>query len=805
MSAGTGLVTDEIKRLNGCINDLATILTLPAIWFGCEKLQVLESLLEALLGILRLDFAFARASANRDSAPIEIVRLPQRRSPGIRAQHIGRALDPYLTRELPSSSLVIPNPVGDGDINVAFFRLGLLDETGILVAGSARPEFPTKTDMLLLRVAVNQAAVSLQEAGLFEEHRRTAAELEQRVAERTLEYRTLFDSIDEGFCTIEVLFDENSRAIDYRFLDVNPAFGKHTGIRDAKGRRVREIIPHLEEHWFDFFGQIALTGEPARVQNRVAELRSWYDVYAFRVGNMEERKVAVLFSDITERKMAEEALRASEERFRQMVENISGYVIFMLDLDGRVITWNAGAERMKGYSSQEILGRHFSVFYESHDVERCKPQRGLEHAAVTGRSEDTGWRVRKDGSRFWANVIITALRDKAGNLQGFAKITQDMTEPKQAEEALRASEERFRSYFELGLIGVAMTSPTKGILEINDELCRILGYQRDELLKANWAELTHPDDLDADVAQFNRVLAGEMDGFIMDKRWIQKDGRLIDTVMSAKCLRRADGSVDYFVGLVLDITERKRAEHELHVAQAQLAHIARVSSMGELAASIAHEVNQPLAAIVMNGDASLRWLNQTPPNVNEARAAIKQTVSEGHRASEVISRIRALIKKGPRQVTAVSLNRLIEEVLVLTRQQASEQGIKVRIELAAELPPVSGDPIQLQQVLVNLILNAIEATSAARNGPQEVFLSSQRKGSNEVVIAIQDSGGGIDPRHMDQLFQPFFTTKATGMGMGLAIGRSIIEAHGGRLWANSNERKGATFKFSLPTQSAGAT
>jgi PAS domain S-box-containing protein len=677
MSAGTGLVTDEIKRLNGCINDLATILTLPAIWFGCEKSQVLESLLEALLGILRLDFAFARASANRDSAPIEIVRLPQRRNPGIRAQHIGRALDPYLTRELPSSSLVIPNPVGDGDINVAFFRLGLLDETGILVAGAARPEFPTKIDMLLLRVAVNQAAVSLQEAGLFEEHRRTAAELEQRVAERTLEYRTLFDSIDEGFCTIEVLFDENSRAIDYRFLDVNPAFGKHTGIRDAKGRRVREIIPHLEEHWFDFFGQIALTGEPARVQNQVAELRHWYDVYAFRVGNVEERKVAVLFNDITERKMAEEVARASEERFR--------------------------------------------------------------------------------------------------------------------------------SYFELGLIGVAMTSPTKGILEINDELCRILGYQRDELLKANWAELTHPDDLDADVAHFNRVLAGEMDGYIMDKRWIRKDGRLIDTVMSAKCLRRADGSVDYVVGLVLDITERKRAEHELHVAQAQLAHIARVSSMGELAASIAHEVNQPLAAIVMNGDASLRWLNQTPPNVNEARAAIKQTVSEGHRASEVISRIRALIKKGPRQVTAVSLNRLIEEVLVLTRQQASEQGIKVRIELDAELPPVSGDPIQLQQVLVNLILNAIEATSAARNGPQEVFLSSQRKGSNEVVIAIQDSGAGIDPRHMDQLFQPFFTTKATGMGMGLAIGRSIIEAHGGRLWANSNERKGATFKFSLPTQSAGAT
>src|SRR5258707_1777551 len=169
---------------------------------------------------------------------------------------------------------------------------------------------------------------------------------------------------------------------------------------------------------------------------------------------------------------------------------------------------------------------------------------------------------------------------------------------------------------------MAMTSPTKGILEVNDELCVMLGYERSELLKKTWAEMTHQDDLAADVTQFDRVTAGEIDGYTLDKRWIRKDGRVIDTIMSAKCLRRADGSVDYFVGLVQDITERKRSEEALRAAHAQLAHMARVSTMGELAASIAHEVNQPLTAIVAHGDAGMRWLSQVPPSTDEARNAM---------------------------------------------------------------------------------------------------------------------------------------------------------------------------------------
>ena len=251
-----------------------------------------------------------------------------------------------------------------------------------------------------------------------------------------------------------------------------------------------------------------------------------------------------------------------------------------------------------------------------------------------------------------------------------------------------------------------------------------------------------------------------------------------------------------------DITERKRSEQNLQQAQAELAHIARVTTMGELAASIAHEVNQPLAAVVANANASLRWLGASEPSVDEARAAINRIAREGNRAADVIGRIRSLLKKSPPHVGALDMNELVNDVLMLTNHEIRRHSVSLRTELAPELPRVRGDSVQLRQVILNLVMNAIEATSAAPEGPRELIVLSQKQPPDAVAVAVRDSGVGIEPAHIDQIFRPFFTTKSSGMGMGLAIARSAVESHGGRLWATPNSGRGATFQFSVPAMNA---
>jgi PAS domain S-box-containing protein len=368
------------------------------------------------------------------------------------------------------------------------------------------------------------------------------------------------------------------------------------------------------------------------------------------------------------------------------------------------------------------------------------------------------------------------------------------------EKALRtASEERFRRYFELGLIGMAITSPEKGYLEVNDELCRILGYERAELLQKTWAEMTHPDDLAPDVAQFQRVLSGEIDGYTIDKRWIRKDGRIVHSIMSARCLR-ADGAVEYLVGLVQDITARKRTEESLQRAQADLAHIARIATMGEMASSIAHELNQPLAAVVANANACARWLATQPPNLPEANEAVARIVRDGKRASEVIARIRAFVGRRESQKSLLRLDDVTREALSMMTAVLRGHGVALSIAPAAQLPPVMADRVQVQQVILNFVMNAVEAME--RSTERTLMVGVDAYGAGALRVWVRDSGAGLDPAHRDRIFDAFYTTKPNGMGMGLAISRSIVEAHGGRLWATPNDGPGETFQFTLPVRAA---
>src|SRR5579872_434132 len=405
--------------------------------------------------------------------------------------------------------------------------------------------------------------------------------------------------------------------LDLRYLYVNEKFEKvlHVSQEQIRGKRDDELFPEEQAASFQTHDlQVLQAGVPMEFEGVALHDDGPHTsiVHKFPLRDEAGTVYAIggIATDITERKRVLETLRQSEERFRFLVEGVQDCAVFALDPEGKVITWNSGAERMKGYSSQEIVGRDYSLFYEPSDIELGLPQRGLQEAAATGRFEQEGWRLRKDGSRFWGQVITIALRDDAGELRGFAKVVRDLTERKQAEEALRASKERFQRYFELGLIGMAMTSPTKEILEVNDELCRILGYERSELLKKTWAEMTYPDDLAGDIAQFDRVMAGEMDSYTLDKRWVRKDGRVIDSCVSVNSVRRADGSVDSFVGLVQDITERKRFERELKYERDQLRLVLDLNKSFASTLDLAqlfHALSAGLRSI-MRSDAAVLWL-----------------------------------------------------------------------------------------------------------------------------------------------------------------------------------------------------
>jgi C4-dicarboxylate-specific signal transduction histidine kinase len=258
-------------------------------------------------------------------------------------------------------------------------------------------------------------------------------------------------------------------------------------------------------------------------------------------------------------------------------------------------------------------------------------------------------------------------------------------------------------------------------------------------------------------------------------------------------------------GLRSEMGERQRAEEALQKAQAELAHVTRVMTLGELMASIAHEVNQPLAAVVTNAQACLRWLALETPRLDEARAAVERIVRDGNRASEVIQRIRALAKKTEPQMVSLDINDVIREAISLEQREMLNQRVSLRTELASTLPAVLGDRIQLQQVVINLMMNGLEAMAPVTDRPREMLIRSQPHEAGEVLVAVQDSGIGIDSASAERLFNAFFTTKASGMGMGLSISRSIIMAHGGNLMASPNVDHGATFQFTLPSSSQGVS
>jgi PAS domain S-box-containing protein len=377
----------------------------------------------------------------------------------------------------------------------------------------------------------------------------------------------------------------------------------------------------------------------------------------------------------------------------------------------------------------------------------------------------------------------------------------DITERKRAEESLRASEARWRSIFEHSVVGIGTTDRNKRYLSANPALQDMLGYSEEELRGLTLAEVTHPDDREATDRGLDAVWGRFQETYHIEKRMIRKDGDVIWVNVTAAPVPATESNPEFLPAIVVNITEQKRAEEALRVSRAELARVSRLTAMGELTASIAHEVNQPLAAIVASGNACRRWLAGAEPNLDRARDSVDRMIKDAHRASEIIIRIRSMTRNAPPVQQAVDITDVIADVLSFARGELLAKGVSVRLALLEGLPCIIGDRVQLQQVALNLVMNAVEAMASVTDRERVLAITSQRLDDDSLVVTVEDSGLGLDAANAERIFDTFFTTKPSGMGMGLSISTSIVEAHGGRLWASPNLPHGTAFHFTLPVAS----
>ena len=694
---------EEIKRLQRCINDLVGVFALPAVWSGGDPSQIVRTLLDVLLGMLRLDFIYLRLKDTGRGAPIEMVRVAQSRQLIVQANEIGESLNHWLGPDPQKWAPLVRNHIGEGDISMVPLRLGLHGEIGVIVAGSQRADFPEQTERLVLNVAANLAAIGLREARLLNEQKQIADILDQRVAQRT---------------------EELARA------------------------------------------------------------------------NEELKK------EIAERKWAEQELKQSEVRKSAIVDSALDCIV-TIDHEGRITEFNPAAGRTFGYRREEVVGKPLADVIIPPSL-REKHRQGLARYLTTGEPQVLGRNiemtaVRADGSEFPVELAIT--RIPLDGPPSFTGYLRDITARKQADQNLRASELSLRQLTETIPEMLWSASPDGAIEYCNSRVLDYSGFSAEKIMGSGWTALLHPDDVDGTVRAWTSCVATGVPYRVEVRMFHAADRTYRWCVTSALPLLDARGRILRWHGTVVDMHDWKQAQEALRNTQAELAHMTRVMTMGELTASIAHELNQPLASIMTNGQTSLRWLGQPTLDVKKIQELTKRVVADAQRASEIIDRIRAMaIRRAPQQ-TLLSLGDLIEESMLFLRHEFQSRGVSVSFDLTPELPKVVGDRTQLQQVIVNLAINAVQAMG--QSGGRNILVRTTLSDPDMVCCAIEDSGPGIEPKNLPRLFESFFTTKDTGMGMGLPICRSIVEAHEGHIRAdNDSALGGARFSFALPANGA---
>jgi PAS domain S-box-containing protein len=577
-------------------------------------------------------------------------------------------------------------------------------------------------------------------------------------------------------------------------------FGKT--LDDLKGWSTADAVhpddlPNVVAVW----RQAVETGNRYEVEGRHRRadgVYRWFHVNGFPLRDAEGRiaRWCVLQTDIEDRRQAE-ARRAA------ILDSALDSIV-SVDHDGRITEFNPAAERTFGHRRDDVVGRHLAdiiippSFREAHRL-------GFARYLATGDARVIGRRIemtaiRADGTEFPVELAIT--RVPLDGPPSFTGYLRDITERKQAEENLRRSEAFLAEGQHLGRIGSFSWRVATDEIIWSEQLYRIFEFDQSipvtlELI----ATRVHPEDLPLLSDMIQRVRdAG--DNFEYEHRLLMPDRSIKYLHLIAHGIRDKDGQLEY-IGAAQDVTQRRLSEEALGKARSELAHVSRVTSLGVLSASIAHEINQPLAAIITNGETSLRWLARAEPDIEKARELTRRVVADARRAAEIIDRIRAMATRRAPEQTLLSLDDIVRESMTFLRHELQSRGISVALDFAPNLPRVVGDRTQLQQVVVNLTVNAVQAMGQSEDARPGILIRTMPGDTEMAYCHVEDSGPGIDPTHLPHLFDSFFTTKDSGMGMGLPISRSIIEAHGGHIRAdNDSALGGARFSFALPTNGA---
>jgi PAS domain S-box-containing protein len=768
-------VADEVQYLRRCVRDLVAFTTLPAVWTGREPRAIVESLADVFLRTLGLDLVYICMKGSQDEVAHEAARAARQPEVAGQTQAIGRALARWLESADSSPPTSIPNPAGSGTVRLAVIPIGYEGEYGVVAAGSQRGGFPTELDRLLLNVGANQIAIWLQKDHLLAREQAARTDL-QRVAAELAEWKNRYEAAIQA--TGQLLYDWNLQTQQVLWggqPELSLGYSLEEMPRTLVGAMAL-LHPDDRAAFTAEIERVSATRTPLQLEYRLRRKDGAYITVESKghfvldsTGNATHMVGFVV--DITARKQAEE----DRARLAAIVES-SEDAILSKTLDGVILSWNTSAERLYGYTAVEIIGQPVSLLAPPEQLEEM--QRILEQLRQGERVEHYETvRRKKDGTRIAISLTVSPVKNAAGQVIGASAIARDITARKQAEEALRESEDRFRALVNAAPAMVWAATPDGTMSFVTDRWLQYCGLRAEQLAR-DWPQLVlHPDDYERYVTQWTQALAqGTL--YEIEVRNRRHDGEYRWFLTRAVPARTATGRIIGWYGTTLDIHDRKLLEDELR----QFSYI------------VAHDLNEPLRTIgTFVHLLARRYQGKLDATADEY---ITFVTDSAQRMQQMILDLLTYTRTGGQDLTLapVDCEALLARVLIELQGAITESGATITHD---PLPIVQGDAARLGQVLQNLIGNALKFRGEA---PPQIQVSAQHE-DHHWRFSVRDNGIGIDPRHAERIFQVFqrlhTRQEYAGTGIGLAICKKIIERHGGRIWVESRPGEGSIFYFTI--------